>query len=122
MSGENYDLPEGFTEKELEAQYMKSLDSIEEGQMISGKVIQISEENVFVDVGYKSEGRIPIAEFPETPAIGDEVNVVLVRKEGREGSIIVSKEKSLVKNQTTRKRRFLAAPWLQCSSEHILSQ
>ena len=94
MSGENYDLPEGFTEKELEAQYMKSLDSIEEGQMISGKVIQISEENVFVDVGYKSEGRIPIAEFPETPAIGDEVNVVLVRKEGREGSIIVSKEKA----------------------------
>ena len=83
-----------LTEDQLEEQYIKSLQSIEEGQMICGKVIQIGTEQVFIDIGYKSEGKVPLAEFEEKPKVGDPVEVILIRKEGREGSIIVSKSKA----------------------------
>ena len=83
-----------MSQYELEEQYMKSLESIEEGQVVSGAVIQVNAEHVFVDVGYKSEGKISISEFDETPKVGDRVDVVLIRKEGEEGSIVVSKRKA----------------------------
>jgi small subunit ribosomal protein S1 len=83
-----------FTQNQLEEQYIKSFQSIEEGQLLNGKVVQISPEHVFVDVGYKSEGKIEISEFSTPPAVGDQVDVVLVAKEGREGSIVVSKNKA----------------------------
>jgi small subunit ribosomal protein S1 len=79
---------------ELEEQYIKSLEAIEEGQVLRGTVVQISPETVYIDVGYKSEGKIPVSEFDQAPKIGDTVHVVLIYKEGREGSIIVSKRKA----------------------------
>ncbi len=78
----------------LEEQYFKTLQGLEEGQMINGTVVQIGPDNVFVDVGYKSEGKIPIGEFKTLPKIGEQVAVVLVRKESRDGSIAVSKAKA----------------------------
>lgn len=81
----------------LQEEYLKSLEELEEGQLIDGKVVEIGPENVFVDVGYKSEGKIPIAEFQEKPTIGDTVSVVLVHKEGKSGAIVVSKNKADVK-------------------------
>jgi small subunit ribosomal protein S1 len=78
----------------LQEEYLKSLDQLEEGQLIKGNVIQVGPEYVFVDVGYKSEGKVPVGEFKETPEIGDHVDVVLLRKEGREGEIVVSKSKA----------------------------
>lgn len=81
----------------LQEQYLKSLEELEEGQLIEGKVVEIGPENVFVDVGYKSEGKIPIGEFQEKPSIGDSVSVVLVHKEGKSGAIVVSKNKADVK-------------------------
>ena len=59
-----------------------------------GKIVQINTEFVFIDVGYKSEGKIPIAEFPEPPQLGDTISIILVKKEGKEGSIVVSKQKA----------------------------
>jgi small subunit ribosomal protein S1 len=94
MSKEGKPKEQNLTREQLEEQYMKTLHTFEEGQLISGKVIQVSAEQVFVDVGYKSEGKIPVEEFEEVPEIGSEVSVVLVRKEGREGSIIVSKSQA----------------------------
>jgi small subunit ribosomal protein S1 len=81
----------------LQEEYLKSLEELEEGQLIEGSVIQIGPENVFVDVGYKSEGKIPLTEFETTPEIGDIVHVVLVRKEGKGGQVVVSKNKADVK-------------------------
>jgi small subunit ribosomal protein S1 len=78
----------------LQEEYLKALNEIEEGQLIDGKVVEVTPENVFVDVGYKSEGKIPIDEFRETPQIGDDVSVVLVRKEGKGGQVVVSKQKA----------------------------
>ena len=85
------------TQTDLQEEYLKTLNNIEEGQLIEGTVIEISSENVFVDVGYKSEGKIPLSEFKETPEIGDKVNVILVRKEGKGGQVVVSKGKADVK-------------------------
>ena len=82
------------SENALQEQYVQSLQPIEEGQMIPGKVIEIDQDYVYVDVGYKSEGKIPTSEFDTTPSMGEIVYVILIRKEGREGQVIVSKRKA----------------------------
>ncbi len=78
----------------LQEQYVQSLQPIEEGQMIPGRVIEIDADYVYVDVGYKSEGKIQMSEFDTPPAMGENVYVILIRKEGREGQVIVSKRKA----------------------------
>ncbi len=84
----------GTNQSTLQEEYLKNLDHLEEGQLIEGVVIQVGEEQVFVDVGYKSEGRIPTEEFTEIPSIGDKIPVVLEKKEGKGGQVIVSKRKA----------------------------
>ncbi|HNX73181.1 MAG TPA: 30S ribosomal protein S1 [Spirochaetales bacterium] len=80
---------------QLEEQYLKTFEGLEEGDLIDGKVVQINGDFVFVDVGYKSEGKIPIEEFDGvTPAVGDSVRVILVRKETHSGEVIVSKKRA----------------------------
>ena len=79
--------------------YEESLKSIHEGKVIKGEIVQIDKEFVLVDIGYKSEGQIRIAEFVNlegqlTAKVGDKVDVLLVRKEDRDGRIILSKEKA----------------------------
>ncbi|HZK20143.1 MAG TPA: 30S ribosomal protein S1 [Treponemataceae bacterium] len=81
----------------LQEEYLKSIDSLEEGQLVDGTVIQLTAEQVFVDVGYKSEGKIPVSEFKDLPKIGDIVSVVLVTKENKYGELVVSKQKADVK-------------------------
>lgn len=81
----------------LQEEYLKSLDGIEEGQLVDGQVVQVNNEFVFIDVGYKSEGRIPLNEFTEAPQPGEVVKVVIVNKEGRGGQIVVSKKKADIK-------------------------
>ena len=78
----------------LQEEYLKSLDGIEDGQLVTGTVVQVNNEYVFVDVGYKSEGKIPAEEFDEEPAIGDSVVVLIVNKEGKGGQVIISKKKA----------------------------
>ena len=79
---------------QLQEEYLKSLETLEEGQLVDGIVIQITPYQVFIDVGYKSEGKIPISEFSELPKIGDTVSVVLIAKENKHGEVIVSKQKA----------------------------
>lgn len=79
---------------QLQEEYLKSLDSLEEGQLVEGTVIQVTQDHVFVDVGGKSEGKIPLSEFTEEPQIGDKVNVVLITKENKHGEMVVSKQKA----------------------------
>jgi small subunit ribosomal protein S1 len=81
-------------ENQLQEQYVQSLQPIEEGQMIPGRVIEVDSDYIYVDVGYKSEGKIPSNEFDTKPQMGEVVYVILVRKEGREGQVIVSKRKA----------------------------
>ncbi len=80
---------------QLQEQYLKSFEGLEEGDLIDGKVVQIAGDFVFVDVGYKSEGKIPVVEFGvATPKVGDDVKVILVKKETHSGEVIVSKKRA----------------------------
>jgi len=79
--------------------FEQSLKTIQEGELISGEIVQISKEFVLVDIGYKSEGQIPIDEFTDedgniTAKIGDQIDVILERREDDEGVIHLSKEKA----------------------------
>ncbi|MGE4583333.1 MAG: S1 RNA-binding domain-containing protein [Sphaerochaeta sp.] len=84
----------------LQEEYLKSLDGIEDGQLVAGTVVQVNNEYVFVDVGYKSEGRISRDEFATIPEIGEEVKVVIINKEGKGGQIVVSKKRADFKERT----------------------
>ncbi|MCL1930986.1 MAG: 30S ribosomal protein S1, partial [Treponema sp.] len=79
---------------QLQEEYLKSLEQLEEGQLVQGAVIQVTADQVFIDVGYKSEGKIPITEFTEIPKVGDTVSVILITKENKRGEVIVSKQKA----------------------------
>ncbi|MDR2048951.1 MAG: 30S ribosomal protein S1, partial [Treponema sp.] len=91
------DTNSGDIQSQLQEEYLKSLEQLEEGQLIDGHVIQVTPDQVFIDVGDKSEGKIPLAEFTEIPKVGDPVSVILVSKENKHGEVIVSKQKADVK-------------------------
>jgi len=79
--------------------YEESLKSIQEGGLVRGTIVHVDKEFVLVDIGYKSEGQIPIGEFIDaggnvTAQVGDPVDVLLERREDDEGIIILSKEKA----------------------------
>ena len=82
---------------QLQEEYLKNLEQLEEGQMVEGRVIQVTQDHVFINIGYKSEGKIPIEEFVEIPKDDDVVSVILVTKENKHGEVIVSKQKADVK-------------------------
>jgi len=70
--------------EEMETYFSESLNQFKEGQVIHGKIIEISKGMATVDVGFKSEGIVQLHEFPEggkSMAIGDEVEVFLERVE-----------------------------------------
>jgi small subunit ribosomal protein S1 len=79
---------------QLQEEYLKTLEQLEEGQLVEGKVIQVTSDQVFIDVGYKSEGKIQISEFTDIPNIGAPVSVILIAKENKYGEVIVSKQKA----------------------------
>ncbi len=82
---------------QLQEMYLKALDQIEEGGLIEGEVIQVDSEFVYLDVGLKSDGKVPVEEFKEVPAVGDRIETVLVKREGRHGEVIISKKKADMK-------------------------
>jgi len=67
-----------------------------EGSIVKGRILEIRPREVLVDIGYKSEGGIPITEFEdiENLEVGDEVDVLLERLENDEGMVVLSKEKA----------------------------
>ncbi len=85
---------ENNNQTKLQEEYLKGMDQLVEGELVDGHVIQVDSEYVYLDVGYKSEGKIPVTEFKETPAIGEDVSVILVKREGKNGELVVSKRKA----------------------------
>ena len=81
-------------QQEMQKQFLEQLEELEEGQLVEGTVVQISGDEVFIDIGYKAEGRIPVNEFDAPPDIGNLVEVILVRKDIRNGGVAVSKRKA----------------------------
>ena len=91
-----------LTDEQLQAAYSASVVAIEEGTIISGKVVRIDTEEVMLDVGFKSEGVIPVRELSirhdAVPAdiveMGEEVEALVQKKEDSEGRLILSKKRA----------------------------
>src|ERR1051325_6835179 len=76
--------------------YQGSMASIDEGEIVKAKVQSIRENVVVLDIGFKSEGTVPLEEFKDHPdlKIGDEVEVLLEHLEDQEGAVVLSKKKA----------------------------
>ena len=88
-------------EEDFAALFEESLknDVMKEGDIVRGKVIHVGKDHVVVDIGYKSEGTIPLYEFTQadgTVAVkeGDEIDVFLETREDENGLCVLSKEKA----------------------------
>ncbi|MGA2193391.1 MAG: 30S ribosomal protein S1, partial [Nitrospirota bacterium] len=94
----NEERAEGESQDEMSRLYDESFKSVEEGSVVKGRVIQVRQDGVVVDVGYKSEGIIPIEEIHQDVLknikVGDEIEVYLEEREDSEGNIVLSKEKA----------------------------
>ena len=73
-----------------------SISSMEVGQILKGKIVELTPDFVVVDVGLKSEGLIPVHEFNDTNELqmGNDIEVLLDRAEGEDGQIVLSREKA----------------------------
>ena len=74
-------------------------DNIREGEIVQGTVLRVGKENVVVDIGYKSEGVIPVSEFAGAGGElsvqpGDRVDVLVESREDDNGLVLLSKEKA----------------------------
>ncbi len=79
--------------------YDESMRNLTEGEIVTGRVIGITSNAVIVDVGYKSEGLIPIEEFTDrggelSVQVGEEVDVLLEKTEDLEGHVLLSYQKA----------------------------
>ena len=81
---------------EMESLYENTFGNVAEGEILKGKIVKISNADVLVDIGFKSEGVIPIKEFDNKSEakIGDEINVLVEKIEDQRGCIILSKRKA----------------------------
>ena len=79
--------------------YEESLRRVQEGEVVKGRIVSITKDYVMVDIGYKSEGQIPIHEFttPEgevTAKVGEDVEALMESREDEEGALMLSKNKA----------------------------
>ncbi|MBE0565631.1 MAG: 30S ribosomal protein S1 [Krumholzibacteria bacterium] len=75
--------------------YEETLTDIQEGQILQGTVIEVRENEVLLNIGFKSEGVIPREEFGETPIKeGDTFDVFLEKLENQDGLVVLSKERA----------------------------
>ena len=83
---------------QLIGMYENTLNTIEEKEIVTGRIVSIDEKYVVIDIGFKSEGIIAVNEFSnkslENMAPGDEVEVFLDRVEDKEGQLILSRRKA----------------------------
>jgi small subunit ribosomal protein S1 len=87
---------------ELIPDYDSTFPVINEGEVVRGKVVRVDKDEVLVDIGYKSEGVIPVAELSirrsVNPAdevqVGDEIDALVMTKEDAEGRLILSKKRA----------------------------
>src|SRR5213082_627616 len=87
---------------QLVPDYDSTLTPFGEGDVVTGKVVRVDKDEILVDIGYKSEGVIPISELSirrnvdpeEEVALGDEVDALVMQKEDADGRLILSKKRA----------------------------
>jgi small subunit ribosomal protein S1 len=86
----------------LEDLYISTMVGIEDGQLVTGKVVKIDQDEVLLDIGYKSEGVIPSRELSirndidptEVVSMGEEIEALVLQKEDKEGRLVLSKKRA----------------------------
>jgi small subunit ribosomal protein S1 len=89
-------------EGQLVPDYESTFPTINEGEVVHGTVVRVDKDEVLVDIGYKSEGVIPVAELSirrsvnpvDEVSLGDEVDALVLTKEDAEGRLILSKKRA----------------------------
>ncbi|MEZ5372994.1 MAG: S1 RNA-binding domain-containing protein [Microthrixaceae bacterium] len=87
---------------ELDDLYNSSMVDVEDGQMVTGSVVRIDRDEVLLDIGYKSEGVIPVRELSirndidpsEVVSPGEQIEALVVQKEDKDGRLILSKKRA----------------------------
>src|SRR4026209_5691 len=87
---------------ELIPDYESTFPTINEGEVVHGTVVRVDKDEVLVDIGYKSEGVIPVAELSirrsvnpaDEVSVGDEIDALVMTKEDAEGRLILSKKRA----------------------------
>ncbi|NQT27122.1 30S ribosomal protein S1 [candidate division KSB1 bacterium] len=76
--------------------YSRTLKNIDEHQIVSGRVLAITSNDVVIDIGFKSEGTVPLEEFGDPPNVnaGDNIEVFLESLEDSDGQLVLSKRKA----------------------------
>lgn len=82
--------------EQLLNEYDKTLNSIKEFEIVSGKVVAILENDVLIDLNYKSDGLVPLSEFRDTPglSVGHTVEVYVENPEDKNGRLVLSRRKA----------------------------
>jgi len=82
--------------EQMLSMYEGTMSQIVEGEIVKSKVLIVTDNAVILDVGFKSEGSVPLDEFkdPHTLKEGDEVEVFLEHLEDQEGAVVLSKKKA----------------------------
>ncbi|HEY5345059.1 MAG TPA: 30S ribosomal protein S1 [Verrucomicrobiae bacterium] len=77
---------------------------VAQNQIVKGTVIEVRAKEVLVDIGYKSEGIIPLNEFlePGTIVVGQQIDVLIEKLENKEGTVVLSHEKAEFKKNWDR--------------------
>lgn len=91
--------PEGdMSREQLEKAYDSTLNKVADDEVVMGKVIAINKREVIVNIGYKSDGIIPLNEFRYDPdlKVGDEVEVYIENTENKKGELLLSHRKARV--------------------------
>ena len=86
----------GVSKEEVEAKYSETLSSVIENEVVEGTVVAVTKREVLVNIGYKSEGIIPVSEFRYNPelAVGDKVEVYVENAEDKKGQLVLSHKKA----------------------------
>jgi small subunit ribosomal protein S1 len=82
--------------KDLMKLYEGTLGKISEGEIVKGRIVAIGDTEVSVDIGFKSEGVVPVAEFTNRDAlkVGDEIEVFLESVENKDGQLVLSRKRA----------------------------
>ena len=92
----------GESQEELMAAIEATIKPFEEGDLVNGTVVKIDKDEVLLDIGYKSEGVIPLRELSirndvdpnEVVSRGDEIEALVLQKEDADGRLILSKKRA----------------------------
>lgn len=80
----------------LASQYEKTLSSINKNEIITGTVVLVNSKDVVLNIGFKSDGLVPLSEFRDTPdlKIGDQVDVFVEDQEDKNGQLVLSRKRA----------------------------